>query len=290
VGSSWELREAAPGRVRWDQKLRRYAVRRSLSLAVVAIAIALIPTGQASAGGSWLYPDRDVYEPGDVARVHGSFGAGSLEGTLGDGPYVANLLPQNAWIEQTRVPEAAIRLGELRIVRDESYGWRASVTFTVPEVPTGWYHVGYCNDPCTVNGIGDLIGSQGFVIAPTRREGQYIVELHRLEARVDSVRQQVVARTRAERKRLERALEARTAELADAQARVGELEANLARLRTRESDRPIVPDWAIGLLAVAIIAAVFVARRARRTRVAVQEMTIPDTVPDELAQEESTRR
>jgi hypothetical protein len=265
-------------------------VRRSLTLAVVAMAIALIPTGHASAGGSWLYPDRNVYEPGDVSRVHGSFGTGSLEGTLADGPYVAYLLPENAWIEDTRVPEAAIRLGELRIVRDESYSKSASVTFTVPDVPTGWYSVAYCNEPCTVDGIGDLIGSQGFVIAPTRREGRYILEVDRLEARVDSVRQQVVARTRAERKELERALRARAAELAGAQARVAELQVDLARLRAREGDRPIVPGWAVGVLAVAIIAAVFVVRRARRPWVVDPKVTIPDTVPDELAQKESTRR
>lgn len=265
-------------------------MRRSLTLAVVAMAIALIPTGHVSAGGSLLYPDRDVYEPGDVSRVHGSFGSGSLEGTLADGPFVAYLLPQNAWIEETRMPEAAIRLGELRIVRDESYGKRASVTFTVPDVPTGWYSVGYCNEPCTIDGIGDLIGSQGFVIAPTRREGRYIVEVDRLEARVDSVRQRVVARTRAERKELERALQARAAELADAQARVAELQADLARLRAREGDRPIVPGWAVGVLVVAIIAAVFIVRRARRPWVVVPNVTIPDTVPDELAHRESTRR
>jgi hypothetical protein len=75
---------------------------------------------------------------------------------------LAYLLPQNTSIEDMRVPEAAIRLGELRIVRDKSYGKRASVTFTVPDVPTRWYYVSYCNDPCTVNGIGDLVAARAW--------------------------------------------------------------------------------------------------------------------------------
>lgn len=255
---------------------RRCAVRRSLSLALLATLIAIVHASAARAGGSWLYPDRGAYVPGDGARLHGGFSPnGAYVGTRADGPYVAYLLPEGASIERTKVPPSAIRLGELRVVRAES-GTRAVVTFSVPDVPTGWYHVGYCNDPCTVDGIGDLIGSWRFVVAPTRLEGRSLRVIDRLENRIDSARRKAHAHARAEQKRLQGLLEARMAELHEVRTRMAVLEAG----RTSPSEgRPLMPGWAAGVLVIAVIGAAAILRR-RRSSVIVA----PDTVPGDLVQ------
>jgi hypothetical protein len=49
---------------------------------IVAIAALLILTGllasPAFAGGSWLYPDADSYQPGDIAVMAGDVSMGQL--------------------------------------------------------------------------------------------------------------------------------------------------------------------------------------------------------------------
>lgn len=180
-------------------------MRRTRSIPAVLLAglVALaLPAGPASAGGSWLVPDRRAYVPGDRALLRGHFSNGSLEGRISDGPYFAYLLPHGRWIHGSDIPGTAIRLGELRIVRgDGRYPKRARAEFMVPEVARGIYHVAYCNDSCTLDGIGDLIGSSSFAIAPTRAEGRLMVRVARLESMVRIVAQRVHARAREERKR-----------------------------------------------------------------------------------------
>jgi hypothetical protein len=262
-----------------EAELRRCLVRRTLTLVVLVALVSLVPASSASAGGSWIYPDRGAYVPGDLARLHGGFSPnGAYVGTIADGPYIAYLLPQGTSIERTKVPPSAISLGELRIVRAH-YETRAIVTFSVPDIPTGWYHVGYCNDPCTVDGIGDLIGSWRFVVAPTRLEGKHIVQIDRLENRIASVARKVHAHARVEQKKLERALETRTAELQDARGRIATIESEMARLRRRTGDGPVVPGWSVALLAAALMAIVIVLRRKRAPR-----LVVPDSVPDDLGE------
>ena len=256
-------------------------MRRSLSIVLLALSTLLVTSQPASAGGSWLRPDRNAYVPGELATVRGSFSRGSLEGTFADGPYVAYLLREGrSMLGTVRVPAAAIRLGELRIIRsDGRSGLRAIATFRVPDVTVGWYHVDYCNDPCTVDGIGDLIGSSRFVIAPTRLEGQHIVVVDRLEQRMAGVRRDVAIRTRGEREKLERALEARTVELGEADARTAILETQLANRPVEQAsqDRILVPGWAVVVLAMALVAAAVVLARRR-----APAFVVPDTVPDDL--------
>lgn len=264
--------------------------RRAL-LPLLVVAIVSPWAVPARAGGSWLETDRRAYVPADIATLHGRFDmSGSLDGKLVDGPYVAYLLHEGRWIQRGRVPGGAM-LGEIRITRsDSSYPTRAVVTFEVPQVPTGWYHVGYCNEPCTVDGIGDLIGSGRFVVAPTRAEGRAMVRIDRLEARVDVVRQRVVARTRAERKRLEDQLVDRTELLQLSQVRASELAAELGRLPGSVAAAPVVREpsvtWWIALLAcgVGLVAGLGIGRRRLEPRIVV-----PDTVPDDLEGREATR-
>lgn len=258
-------------------------IRRRLLPPLLVLSTALVTAGPAHAGGSWLETDRRAYVPEDFATLRGRFDMrGSLDGRLADGPYVAYLLAEAQQLERGRVPEGAIRLGEIRIVRsDSSYPTRAVVTFAVPQVPTGWYHVGYCNEPCTVDGIGDLIGSGRFVIAPTRAEGRAMVRIDRLAARVHVARQRVVARTRPERKRLEGELADRTELLRLSQARVSEL-ATAPVVRVVTTPEPSVTWW-IALLACVVGLVVGLAVGRRRIEPSI---VVPDTVPDDLEDRE----
>lgn len=93
-----------------------------------------------------------------------SRGAGPLDGRA----YYAYLLPQSAtqagfgMIDAPTIPEGSIRLGVLVISapfdpkRYEGQYARASLTFTVPDVPTGDYAIGFCDDPCQHGYVGWL--------------------------------------------------------------------------------------------------------------------------------------
>jgi hypothetical protein len=256
-----------------DMDVRRAAV----PLAVTGLVLLLAAT-PASAGGSWLDPDRRAYVPGETARLAGRFDlSGSLTGRISDGPYVAYLLGRGATIAPGEVPAGAIRLGRLHLVTtDGPYPTRAWLSFEVPDVPAGWYHVGYCNDPCTVDGIGDLVGSWEFVVAPSRVAGSTLLRTEELAARLASARESL-ARSRAERDRLERALDARADE-------VVRLESALAA-SDRPPVTPTVPKaeasatWWVALVAAALGvtagATVAMGRRA-------PSATFPDTIPDDL--------
>src|ERR687896_1881493 len=89
--------------------------RRFIILAATLATPNALLTTPASAGGSWITPERSAYVLGQLAVVRGSFGSGSQEGRIDDGPFIAYLLPATRWITNGKVPEGAIRLGELMI-------------------------------------------------------------------------------------------------------------------------------------------------------------------------------
>lgn len=252
--------------------------RSILAVVLSAVAGLAVTAAPAIGGGSWLHPDQRTYVPGDRAFLRGSFSSGSLEGRISDGPYVAYLLPQGRWIEGSGIPESAIWLGELRFGRSEgTHLRRARIEFTVPEVVRGFYHVSYCNAPCTVDGIGDLIGSSSFAVAPTLAEGRLMVRVAHLESRIRVVRQRVHAKARSEHNRLERALEESTSDLVGVRERVAALETQLAALRESPGPetrlaRPFVDPWvglavAVGLAALAL--ALMIRRRWARGNVSL---------------------
>ena len=185
-------------------------VRRSVLLAIVTLLAVSALAAPASAGGSWLTPERSAYVPAETAVFRGSFGTGSLEGRIADGPYFAYLLPQDRWIHGHAVPASAIRLGELTIVRTSGQSFDARLEFEVPDVPTGMYHIGYCNEPCTVDGIGDLIGGESFAIGATRTEARLLILTERLRWKVDAAAARARQEALTERKRFQEALSERT--------------------------------------------------------------------------------
>jgi hypothetical protein len=260
--------------------------RNALISTLVALALAL--PSPAFAGGSWIEGQR-AYGVGQPATFSGSFSMhGSLEGTLADGPYVAYLAP----VEISSVDHPlAIRVGEIQITRSE--GATASVAFTVPDVHTGKYHLIYCNEPCTVDGIGDLIGGEAFYIAPSYQEAALLARVERLEWRLAEARRN----TRQERRKsdsLQQRLDARERDLANSTATVATLETELAEAsasaaREMATERSLAPGWALivaaALLTVGVVAAGAIIRR-RRT----PNFIVPDTIPDEFETRESALR
>ena len=123
-----------------------------------------------------------------------------------------------------------------------------------------------CNDPCTVDGLGDIVG--GWLgIAQTTNEG-------RLIARLDDVKRERAALNHAlsEADARQRELGSRVGETAGTNERLlGRIASLDARLHTARSSpshaRPLIEWWAAALVALGLLAftAAFVIRgRARR--------------------------
>jgi hypothetical protein len=141
------------------------------TLALTAVAVAAEP---AAAGGSWLAPVRDRYEPGEVATLVGYVGPGGTLGSVEDGPFFADLrrldvalrAPTDLPIAPFAPEPGDLRLGQLvveRTGRVDYTAYRASIQFPLPrDLPFGRYGVSYCNATCT-KGLGDLIGGVVFV-------------------------------------------------------------------------------------------------------------------------------
>jgi hypothetical protein len=242
-----------------------------LVVAATLGGMALLPTS-ASAGGGWSTPGQSAYVPAQVAIVRGTFWEGSTGEAIADGPYIAYLLPANRWIQGHRVPEAAIPVGQVLINRMDGHGFLARIGFRVPDLPAGLYHIQYCNDPCTVDALGDLIGSESFAIGATLAEGRLLMLAQHLRSRIDEVtyrlRQQAAAQVRG----VERELTAARGFQTIAEVRVRDLTETLRTTRRAlEAERSTVA-WvfvtASGLVLIVIALLVMLLLTTRRLRAA----------------------
>jgi hypothetical protein len=144
----------------------RAIVRSFLAFSVVFVA-GMLTAGPAEAGGStWEFPDPEV-APGETvfAWVQVAWEHNPSLGTPADGPWLAWIQPVGA--QQAANPRqdgvgGAIFVGEV-MVFDEPYdagGVRfgphhATISFVLPDVPSGEYELVHCNDPCTKS-LGDV--------------------------------------------------------------------------------------------------------------------------------------
>lgn len=268
-------------------------VRRPVVLAIVALAM-LWPTPAQAGGWDSLHFRRDHYLVGEVAATTDVFFAGELRGAgpLDGRAYYAYLLPQSAtqarfgMIDAPTIPEGSIRLGVLEISapfdpkRYEGQYARASLTFAVPDVPTGDYAIGFCDDPCQHGYVGWLAWGS-IRIVHTAREGELLAALDRQELEAWKVRHDL---RRAEH------------EMEDLRAELDEVRSDLRFERMNAvtpSERIVtVPTgerdaagfgfaWWLALLGVtaAFGAGLAIGARRRGDQAAI---VVPDTVPDDL--------
>jgi hypothetical protein len=171
----------------------------------------LLDPGAALAGGSTIEFPRSVVV-GQLVTGSGVFGMGS-QAPVGAGPWFAFLESEG----QAR----SIPLGAVEI--SPSTGtvccWRATITFTVPDVPTGSYFIPVRN--AEGSGVGDLVGG-GTVIAPTSSEGRLFLELRTARYRADVRRREIAS--------LERNVEQLRADLDDRDATIDRQAGRLAEV------------------------------------------------------------
>jgi hypothetical protein len=271
-------------------------VRRLLPIAFLVL---LLPAAPAGAGGwdSLNFPKRE-YLVGEVASVRSQFFAGELEGSgpLDGRTYHAYLLVRSrdelfGMIDAPTIPPGAIELGSVDvagpILAADGYPYAdASLSFTVPDVPSGTYAIGFCDEPCTYSTIGWLAWGQ-IRIVHTRYEGTL---LHRLDRDVmQDYRLRLMVR------RAERAAEEAAEQLDRVRAdlvalRQGAVEATTpTELRVTNpvvhaaAPRRSSVTWWVALLAcsLGLGAGLAIGRRRLGPRIVV-----PDSVPDDLVERE----
>jgi hypothetical protein len=245
------------------------------------IVAATVAGGPATAGGSWFTPEDPYQGIGDSVLIRETFGSGAYQGRVSDGPYYAYLIGANQRFDRPGpVPPSAVPLGPI-IIRPASGNyccWVASLRFTVPHVSTGQYVVTFCNDPCTVDGLGDLEGTS-FWIGETADDARVAARLHELTLKRDVARRQI--------SRLEERLTDEHASGDALRAHVQELEAHITRLQAAlateraeaapAEERP-VPPWAVVIGMTVLLLGAWLRKRLGR-------QAVPDVVPDELVRE-----
>jgi hypothetical protein len=235
-------------------------VRRALCVAMTALALQLAVTPAASGGGATFEFDDNYLVVGETVTGRTSVWLGATRtGDLEDGPFHAYLVPQNARYPEEGLPEGARWLAPITFERIPGPYATASVTFQVPAVPAGGYSLMVCNDPCTVHGVGDLVG------------GWFSVATSPIEARVQRLQDRLHWRVRAVQREVNRAEKLTEEGRVALEGRIDELESQLADVRADLGSLPRTPperegfNW-LGLAGWVLLPLVAVAALARRRR------------------------
>jgi hypothetical protein len=228
---------------------------RQLIVIVTAASLGLLAAPrQARAGGSVIDFPRWVLV-GQTVTAHGTFGAGQQE-PVSEGPWFATL-------ESEKDIVAPIRLGQVQI-SPIGAGWRATVTFVVPDVPTGSYSIWVANQHG--DGVGDLVGGWT-VIAHTPVEGRLLTRFRELAVR-DRSHTHAIEALRDARASLRRELGVSDGLAAAQAARLADLRATTTDLQARVeavSERPIWPFGVVALGAALLVVVAFLfGRRSGR--------------------------
>ncbi len=197
---------------------------------------------------------------GSLVTGTGTFSSGQQE-QVDAGPWFATLR-----LDPPGVGE--ILLGPVEVRRVSKYGSRATISFIVPDVPTGEYWIDVVN--AEGQGVGDLVGAFG-VISRTPLEGRLWSRLHRAEAERARSRRAVGA-LRSRQAQLEAiagdrqaTIERQAERLTAAGARITELQTDLAAT----TPKPAWPLWLAGVIALFLAVAGFALGRRYATRTLV---------------------
>ena len=250
-------------------------MRALIVILMVAALVAVPSAASADGGGAYIYLDETYYVAGDTAVVTANAAIPkSRRPMLERGPFYAYVLDGDAWIRAGRpLPPSATRVGTFTVQHD--HGWFTFQSrFTMPSLSQGWHHLGFCNDPCTIDGFRESLRGMFSVVA-THREGALLAENNRLQYRLAGARHDL--------SKMERQRDAARRDLADAARMAGqsadrivELTAQLAAAQQEvaaageRSDTEhraaliLAVEFAVGLLALLVVS-----RRRRQTRPAV---------------------
>jgi hypothetical protein len=244
--------------------------RRFLATALAGGLLLVVPTGAAANGGSYVEFDQTHYLPGDagVATAYVSVPRRKT-GLFDRGPFYLFAVPEGMLREGRPIPDSAIPLGTFTIEKEKGSTYELRAEFTAPQLDSGSYFMGLCNDPCTIAGFGDPLYGSVSIVA-TRLEGKLLSQNERLRIRLLG--------ERGEARRAERRLERVQGELetqlvfGDSEhdrmsAEIEQLETRLAAARERAattSTRAPFDPWVGGaILLVALAAAVLTFRRRK---------------------------
>jgi hypothetical protein len=234
-------------------------MRRRLVVVLMGLAgSVLCSSGNVAAGGGATIEFPQAVEVGQTVTGSGTFSDGSQE-PVRAGPWFARLDPEAGGV-------AEVPLGTVTITHEDG-NWRASVTFVVPDVPTGAYSIWVSN--AEGKGVGDLTGGWT-VIGQTLTEAQQFVQLRATAWRL-KIRDRKIGTLEAREEQLlvdladrGATIERQAERLAAVGARVTTLKAELAALRANgEAPTPVWPALLGGAALVAITVTAFVVGRGR---------------------------
>ncbi len=235
-------------------------MRRALLILSLASMTLVLPASPTAANGGAVFDFVDPYlQIGTDA--HGSTVVsmtGNDPDALERGPYYAYLLPEGRWIKPPKIPAGAIQVGtvEFRGLTDRKAA--ATLTFTVPDVPSGRYGLHYCDDPCTTAAVGDLYAGS-VLVARDAEVGALLLEKEKLQMQVST------ARWRSKRAQRQIAkLEEAAAVTGAPDPRIAELQAQLRDATEQRADEEL--GMLLWIAAAGGLGTGFALGRARRRR------------------------
>lgn len=252
--------------------------QRLLATALAGGLLLVNPTGAAANGGSYLEFDQTHFLPGDAGVAIASVSVPRKRtGIFDRGPFYLFAVPDGRLRAGRPVPESAIRLGTFTIEDEKGASFKLRAGFTAPELPSGSYFMGLCNEPCTIAGFGDPLYGSVSIVA-TRLEGRLLSQNDRL--RIKLLGEQSEAR-RAKR-RVERVQGELDTQLAFAASERDRLSAEIEQLETRldaARERAAAPairtpfdPWLTGAILLVALAAAVLAFRRRRMVPAITDL------------------
>jgi hypothetical protein len=233
---------------------KEVAMRSRAALLLFVLATIPLSSLPASAGGNWIeFRDDEVLSsylvPGSPRVAYATAYAKNPQKVKESGPYYAWLSRETyGWTLPLRSDRpGTVRLGRLSINWDRM---KASISFTVPEVPPGQYLIAFCNSDCSQT-FGDVDPTGGIQVFATALEARLTERVDKLDSVVDRQRNAARRANRRLERRLDRDIDEVGAEVATLDERFGNLSTTIDDVR--KGTRPQLPGWTI--IATAILAA-----------------------------------